>query len=256
MDLLDKKSKPGHETIVFLFLLLGVPLVINLLLTYGLPNIPFLKSLFLTGENLNNATWLDFWGSYLGALIGVVPAYLALTESRKQAKQQQRESLEARRCSLMPIVDLTLFHLQSFPSSEERSKYFGYIRERDSYISVIPEEFTEEAYHEKPYCYYDFYVRNIGPGPSLGATITLTTPGKQDMVFYGDVSTTLDVHQILEIQPPVITPTRTLDFCIRYQDVFENVYERTLKVIVDFEGIVEDEFSPPKLIKRSAYFDL
>lgn len=76
------------------------------------------------------------------------------------------------------------------------------------------------------------------------------------MVFQGDVSTTLDVHEIFEIQPPVITPTRTLDFCIQYQDVFENVYERTLKVIVDSKGIVEDTFSPPKLIKRSAYFDL
>lgn len=224
-----------------------------------------------TLKGLGAEDWLGFWGGYLGGVLGCIPAFAALIESRRQAKQQHEEvqeqlseskrqagqmhfeTIESRRCSLMPVVDLTITSLQKYPTSNEHPQYWGYIREgSDDCLDVFPEYFTKEYYDEKRSCLFDFYIRNIGPGPALNTTITLADPLDRPCdIFTGDVSTSLDVHLIFETQPLIYGILhKTLHFKIQYHDVFGNVYEREHSITLDPEGILSADWTSPTLKKR------
>lgn len=235
-----------HAILLCILAALLFPAAVNLFMYVPLP----------TQNALKAPDWLDFWGSYLGSFLGCIPALLALHESRRQGRQQHEESMEARRCSLIPIVDLSLFDLREYPDGKARSKYFAYLKEIDASCStVFPEEFTKEAYNRDPHRFFDFYVRNIGPGPALQATVSLPDRhGEYREIFTGDVSPALDLHLIFEAIPvlPTVLPTfqRTLHFDIEYFDVFQNKYKRTLSVTIDSEGILTSDWTAPQLVER------
>lgn len=232
-----------HAILLCILTALLFPAVVNLFMYVPLP----------TQNTLKAPDWLDFWGSYLGSFLGCIPALLALRESRRQGRQQHEESMEARRCSLIPIVDLTLFDLREYPDGEARSKYSAYLKEIDASCStVIPEEFTKDAYDMNPHRFFDFYVRNIGPGPALQATVSLPDRhGEYRELFTGDVSPTLDLHLIFEAIPVLQDFKRTLDFDIEYLDVFQNRYKSKLSVTVDSEGILTSDWTTPSLLTSS-----
>lgn len=249
----DKVVKKIREwidmrVILLVGLFLAIPAIVNGFFVDPIVSIE-------TGRDLGNQEWLSFWGSYIGAVMGCVPAFLALEHSRKQSKQQHmeseqmhREALEARRCSVIPVVDLTVSPIEAWPS-EEDLKHYWFVFTADEGVANLMSvrKFDSTQYAKKPEMFYEFYVRNIGLGPALDASIFCD--GVE--CFGGDVSLTLDVKMIILIdtsQMPQMT------FSIKYKDVFSNLYERKHIMRWDNLGITVSETTPPVLIKPSEEF--
>lgn len=191
--------------------------------------------------------------SCAGALIGCIPAFLALNHSRKELINQHVQSLESRRCSVMPVVDLTILPFIKYPSDEDLSKFFGIINgETGKYSTFFSNSFQKEVYDLNPKRFGLFYVRNIGLGPAIDVTIT-----SNNITFYsGEVSTTLDVYLILDIAPSGHLTPKNYNFKICYKDVFSNLYETTYSLNWDSRGFCGSDTTPPTLAKRSDAFKI
>ena len=222
-----------------------------------------------TLHSLTSGDWLNFWGGYLGGVLGCIPAFAALHESRRQARQQHDEvqaqleesrrqteqmlydSQEVRRCSVMPLVDLTIFPLNHCPSTEELDEYWCLMTDtQGANYTYRPTILTSEKYRQAPGRYYVVYVRNIGLGPALNATVR---DDKNCPFFDGDVSTTHDLKSILEITPIKHSEvSRPVNFVIQYTDVFSNLYQREYSVEWTYGGgFASKNFTPPRLIRKS-----
>lgn len=227
----------------FALLLFVVPYVINSIFKGCLSDIPFINELLTTNPNLENSHWLGFWGSYLGALIGAIPAYLALQQSKKLAKEQHEqvqkqllqsrhqsnsarwEMLESRRCSLLPVVDLTLLPLAKWPSPDDTHNFVTFIMDTtgNKKSHPIPSK-APKIYSDAPTAVCSFTVTNIGVGPALNTKIF----DDNGTIFYqGDISTKEGVSELFALSTQTLQSLpKTINFTIQFNDVFSNLYER------------------------------
>ena len=102
MDSQDKRSKRKKAgakkwLLIIIVLVVIIPFLVNIMLYLPIPTL----------KSIQASDWLGFWGGYLGSLIGTIAALLALYDSREQAEQQQFESKEDRRYSVMPALSLS-----------------------------------------------------------------------------------------------------------------------------------------------------
>jgi hypothetical protein len=97
-------NKVGFFVILGVLVILGIPLLINLLLFQPWPTTP---------PDLSNKEWLGFWASFLGSIIGGVATFIAVYLSLKQNEKFhldminiQKNQTDFRRRELMPVLDL------------------------------------------------------------------------------------------------------------------------------------------------------
>lgn len=256
---MDKSSKQYTKwLILYILFIIVVSLLINLLLYLPIPS----------AGNVDAPDWLGFWGSFLGSMIACIPAFFALDESRRQAKQQHNEvqeqltesrrqaeqmhfeTLESRRCSVMPIVDLIIFPIYEYPDENDLPNYWALIDDKEGVNQAVSSNhFTREMYKSSPGNFYSFHIKNIGLGTALDAQITAG-----DVIFFGgDVATSFDWNSIFRITSDNANakePLKQFDFKIRYHDVFSNLYERECSVRLGSMSISVLRATPPKLIER------
>ncbi len=255
MCLYTKKLIQSNSVmIILIFFLLGIPIIINYL---------FLNFQIPSASNLGNGEWLSFWGSYLGAFIGCVPAFLAIEQNKKQFRQQHEEvklqldesrkqfqqtvfdAQESRRCAAIPIVDLCIFPLSEFPDSDAIKRYFGIITDTTGINEVNVSTNLDESSREKIQgIFYAFQVSNLGLGPALKAKICSDNTN----YFEGDVAVAQEWNFILCVTS-ANQKNKQFDFKIKYHDVFMNEYVRDISVSMGPDGFKTIKITSPILLR-------
>lgn len=100
--------KKNNKSPFFIFIVLGsvcvllIPVVINLLFI-------FLK--IPTASELNNSSWLSFWGTYIGSLTGgvttLIALYFTINYYKKQEDNHRFELLEQQKQQYLPRLLVT-----------------------------------------------------------------------------------------------------------------------------------------------------
>lgn len=154
--------------------------------------LPFALNLFLiyfdfpTAENLNNTHWLGFCGSYLGALIAGIPAYLALSHSRQQSKEQHDTFEEKQRLSVMPVFS-TDFEIHPMVDPSYFPKVLITLTGNSPSSVHYPvfqddiKKFLNNCRHSyKP---FNLHIQNLGFGPALNVHLLFSHEKDPDSVI-------------------------------------------------------------------------
>lgn len=83
--------------------------------------------------------WLGFWGGYLGAIIGVVGAYLILQmQVQKETEAREREKVEADKVRHDEKVDNTFFNLLALHNEQQNNLNGDLMKQFDSFKKGTP----------------------------------------------------------------------------------------------------------------------
>ena len=215
-----------------------------------LVNTAFLQLHFNTGAELNNATWLGFWGSYLGGLLSSVAALIALYLTYRQQDQHHKEQSEYDRLSHLPVFSCPL----TVPSETNTCVNWIIINEdgsMQSEISPTPSKLPGcYPQNDSHYKLIFLTIKNIGSGPAL------------DVKFSADFSEGPQLHPFSALnnfgigqseEYKVMFPNKSdVEFNILFSDVFCNEYRQTFTLIYVDTNIVDISDASPPVQKAKA----
>jgi len=213
--------------------------------------IPFLiNELFLglqlpTAAGLDNSTWLSFWSSYLGAFMGCVPAFLALDQSKKQAKEQHQEMQTDRRLQVMPIFDVTTYTMQYNRAVRSPDRPFeefvidksGVLLYLEDYRSSVP---PGTPFRTSPVITY-IEIYNCGLGPALQPSLSFNNNSAELLLMKSDVTYTLTLEASAEFFK-LYAGNPFAEFKLSFSDILGNHYDQTFKFQYHFSGTDRETF--------------
>ena len=155
-----------------------------ILFSFSLPllvNIAFLKLNFKTGTDLNNVTWLGFWGSYLGGLLGSVAALIALFLTNRQQERYHSEEKESDRLRVLPAISCSLI-----APDLEKSPTLRCIEIKDDWTihgtqaGDIARIHNFISIHSKTSQCRTLHLKNIGLGPCFNTVLSINNLSTED----------------------------------------------------------------------------
>ena len=196
-----------------------------ILFAFSLPvfvNTAFLLFHFNTGAELNNATWLGFWGSYLGGLLSSVAALIALYLTYRQQERYHKEAKESDRLRVLPVA------IASMCAREEAQKTTysciavdqnGKIKLRTMNSKELVHQFETS---DSPGTYLSHIeIKNIGLGPALD--VRISTDGQNTNSAYSENIGPLGIGESKLCIFRIPKNTKFV-FTVHCKDVFSNVY--------------------------------
>lgn len=211
-------------------------------------NIIFRNCTIASAPNLGNAEWLDFWGSYLGAFMGCIPAVLALQESRKQAKQQYEDSEKNRRLSALPVFSCKSNSLSFISGQLESvttlSGLFFLKQELGFYgqfHSINVQDYTEKALEEadaSAILFFEFH--NIGAGPALNVSLACSN---------------ISASRPIPIQSIGCNETKTIIFAVCIPPNAAADYEFRYNIAISFSDVLGNKYVQfqPLLMRKAQH---
>lgn len=196
---------------------------------------------------------LGFWGSFLGGIIGCIPAIAALLHSQAESKRLHEEATEAQRNSVLPVFSVFLDRNISAKDPNDYKMFL--LVSTDKGISARPisriadyTSYLEECADENKWIRCNLMLRNIGLGPALGPLLSF------DLDEYPNCGTvafsSLGAEQ--EILFLMCAPVGTSSRCkIVFSDIFGNTYSQLFAIHYDRprESHSFIPASPPNLCK-------
>lgn len=212
----------------FLAYLIFVFIIVRLIERYVYPPAPAAASP-AAGD------WLGFWGSYLGGVIGCIPAIAALLHSQAESKRLHEEATEAQRNSVLPVFSVFLDRNISAKDPNDYKMFL--LVSTDKGISARPisriadyTSYLEECADENKWIRCNLMLRNIGLGPALDPLLSF------DLDEYPNCGTvafsSLGAEQ--EILFLMCAPVGTSSRCkIVFSDIFGNTYSQLFAIHYD-----------------------
>ena len=151
-------------------------------------NILFMTKIFPSADDLQNPEWLDFWGSYLGGLLGSVAALFALVLNIWQQDKYRENTETDNRLRVMPAVTC---RLTSKPQDEK--SILSYIAIQNdwsirSHTSINYDTFLKSrSEYASSRCVY-LKIDNIGLGPAFEVFLFADKINKQQSTYLGNLS--------------------------------------------------------------------
>jgi len=244
-----RHKKDGDNNWIWLYTVavLIIAAVVNIAMYLPIPTL----------EPLDVKDWLNFWGGYLGGVIGCIPAFAALRDNRRQAKQQyeqfQEELKESRqqakqhyeeaernrRLSVQPIFAFELTPIdQSFLDVPDIDFQFTFdFSSGLQKLGKIRHPATIRSNFQKyPGGQTFFALRNLGFGPALNVKLVYeeTTDHYKGSVDFGIIGKDETSYHIFLCKDPLPPKgqERYAIFKLVYQDVFQNQYQQTLRLLI------------------------
>ena len=261
----EKKNNQDNNWLLrYIFAVFLISLLVNMGMYLPIPTL----------DTLEAGNWLDFWGGYLGGVLGCIPAFAALHESRRQAKQQHEEVQEQleesrrqarkqyeeaeknRRLSVQPIFGIELVPMKAPPSSvsdiELRSAFdfSSGLKTLDTPI-MLPVIRTLFNQYQNGQAY--IILRNLGFGPALDVKLVYEEfenayRGSVDFRIIDKGETSKHLFLYRDSFPQENQKEKVAHFFLVYRDIFENQYKQPFKLLVFSNTFVLTSPSSPSLI--------
>lgn len=257
---MNKKTWIGFVTLAIM-----LPFAVNFALQYWPIN---------SAPGIDISSWLSFWGSYLGGLLGSFAALLAIFESRRQMKQQQEENNKNRRLSLQPLLDIrdrfyTEFKSKSDVKSTESSNSTKNV-DIQKYLLFDVDELSEvdqptfsRVYHrflDHNQCKGDLVpkkmvpryldISNFGLAPALHVTLSIDNDKKYQPIDLGSFKQGYSKHYAILF---LLHGGSSFDLTVTFSDVLGNVYTQKQVVTYDICDLTLLPTEIPVLMPKSSF---